>query len=569
MIADRIQVIGYIVLGGLSAYFTVLLMVHGSLSYAPGLAVAALFFYMAARSSGRAKDRERRRSVEEGWGRPLRRKRDLQGLSKAYEKIGGLWENSFAIDDRTWEDLNMDDVFGKLDRTLTAAGQQVLYRCLRRPLLQLQDLLERNRRIQLFAEDAEVRRQVRFSLDKLGIDDGEGAVHALWERLPEGQISQVTAGILAAGALAAPLLFFWSPPQAFMVVAVVFSLNMSIHYREQKIIENHFSSLKFVSRLVRTGQELEQLDDPSLEPVMGDIRRSTGKLKALPAQVGLLGSGRTGGADNVEVLLQYVSIFFLLEVRSYRKARALLERHKESAQSLFLAVGELDLAQSTASYRSGLEIQCKPELGAESLQMEDAYHPLLEDPVANSLTVKNSRVLITGSNMSGKSTFLRTLGINALLAQSLFFCHAKRYASPFVQLMTSIGRSDNVVEGRSYYLVEALAVRRIIDQLDPETVTLAIIDEIFRGTNSEERIKASAGVLRYLGHHNCLVFCATHDLELVDILGSAAENYHFREQLSEEEGLHFDYKLHQGPSTTRNALKLLRYLGYPEAVTGE
>ncbi len=565
---DKLHFYVNLVLGVVTAYLTVLFVVHNDTIYALGFGVAALLFWAALRSYRRSQLREYRQVLHGTWGEAKQRKRSFADLEEAHQRMSQDHEG-FMIDGRTWEDLNMNDVFVLLDRTLTACGQQVLYHLLHIPLFDCGQLTQRGRRITAFQEDESFRDKIQMTLVSLGEYDGEDVTRALWHQLPSGQTSLVVARLLSWAAMASPLLFFWSPRQALMVVAGLFVVNMNIHYREQRIAEGHFGSLKYISRLVRVGQRLARVDHPEFRSIVTEIRQTVAPLSKLPQQVSVLGSGRAGG-DATEAFVQYLNIFFLLEVQSYRKARSLVDQERTAAQRLFRAVGEIDALQAAASYRDGLQYFCEPHLdGNVKLTMDAAYHPLLEEPVANSLCVRGSGVLITGSNMSGKSTFLRTLGINALLAQTLFTCHARRYESPLVQLLTSIGRSDNVVEGKSYYLVEAMAVKRIIDNVNDQIATLAIIDEIFRGTNSEERIKASQGVLEYLCQQNSQVFCATHDLELVDLLGSTVENYYFREQLSEAEGLHFDYQLHSGPSTTKNALRLLRYLGYPSAVTRE
>ena len=154
--------------------------------------------------------------------------------------------------------------------------------------------------------------------------------------------------------------------------------------------------------------------------------------------------------------------------------------------------------------------------------------------------------------MSGKSTFLRTVGVNALLAQTIATCPARVYRGCPVQLKTSIGRADNVVEGKSYYLEEALSVLRIIKAVNNDWVTLAIFDELCRGTNSEERIFAARQVLEYLVQRNVLVLAATHDLELTELLQETYDSWHFSEKVGEL-GLEFDYKLKKGPAT-RNAI---------------
>ena len=156
--------------------------------------------------------------------------------------------------------------------------------------------------------------------------------------------------------------------------------------------------------------------------------------------------------------------------------------------------------------------------------------------------------------------------MNVLLGQSIATCPAKVYRGCPLRLMTSIGRADNIIEGRSYYLEEALSVLRIVEKVNEEMTTLVIFDELYRGTNSEERIFAARRVLEYLVRRNALVLTATHDLELTSLLEAEYTSFHFSERVGEL-GLEFDYKLKEGPATTKNAIALLRHLGYPAEIT--
>ena len=167
--------------------------------------------------------------------------------------------------------------------------------------------------------------------------------------------------------------------------------------------------------------------------------------------------------------------------------------------------------------------------------------------------------------MSGKSTFLRTIGLNALLAQTIYTCAAKSYKTSFFKIMTSISPEDNISSGKSYYFREAEALKRIISECSEDRPVLCIIDEIFRGTNPVERVNASAEILNYINKHNTLTLVATHDLELTEILKDEYLCCYFSEDINSD-GLQFDYKLKYGICRTRNAVKLLKYLEYPEEI---
>nr|WP_272507455.1 hypothetical protein [Clostridium aestuarii] len=176
----------------------------------------------------------------------------------------------------------------------------------------------------------------------------------------------------------------------------------------------------------------------------------------------------------------------------------------------------------------------------------------------------NSGIILTGSNMAGKSTFLRTLGVNALFAQTIYTCLAKSYAGSFFNIVTSIEPQDNIIKGKSYYLGEAEALLRVVKASNNNIPCLTMVDEIFRGTNPTERINAAAEIMDYLNKHNTLAAIATHDLILTKIV-KGYDCYYFREHVNED-GLTFDYLIKEGISPTRNAVRLLKLVGYPDEI---
>ncbi len=465
--------------------------------------------------------------------------------------------NTFFIDDRTWTDLNMDEVYSKIDRTLTSCGQHVLYDILRKPLFEKDELKKRGTLISHFQTNNKIRESLQLILSKGDTVDGGNAVYLLWEELNPIR-SGLLYYILFIFALLSPGLFLISIPLGMSGIAMAFFMNMKIHYSVQKAIQGHFPSVKYIGRLVRCALDILKLDDELLKEYQETLEKNIKPVSNLPQKTGYVGS------KNLDEFYQYLSIFYLIEVRTFWRVMGIIRRYEKELRIIYRELGTLDAILSIASYRESLPSYCEPEFRSP-LKVKDIYHPLLDKPVSNSISLKKTGVLITGSNMSGKSTFLRTIGINVLFAQSIYTCLASSYQGGFYELLTSIGRSDNIIEGKSYYLVEAQALLRIIQNIERGVYTFCIVDEIFRGTNSTERLAASHHVLRYLARKNCLTFVATHDLELIDLLGDLYENYHFRESFSES-GLEFDYLLKEGPSATKNAIRLLEFLGYPEEV---
>jgi hypothetical protein len=197
-------------------------------------------------------------------------------------------------------------------------------------------------------------------------------------------------------------------------------------------------------------------------------------------------------------------------------------------------------------------------------------HPLISDAqrVCNDFTINalGDVGLITGSNMAGKSSFLRTVGVNLCLAYAGGVVVADQMRTPLFRVFTCIKVTDSVTDGVSYFYAEVKRLKALLDALEqPDALPLCfLIDEIFRGTNNRERLIGSRAYLRALVGRNGLGLISTHDLELIALANElpALRNYHFAETISGDQMV-FDYQLRAGPSPTTNALKIMKLAGLP------
>ena len=193
------------------------------------------------------------------------------------------------------------------------------------------------------------------------------------------------------------------------------------------------------------------------------------------------------------------------------------------------------------------------------MKTEEMYHPLISNPVKNSFETNNG-VLVTGSNASGKSTFLKTIAINAILAQTINTCLADKFITNHYRIYSSMALRDNLGSGESYYIVEIKSLKRILDAVNKDvSPVLCFVDEVLRGTNTVERIAASTQILKSLCNANTKCFAATHDIELTHLLEKYYDNYHFEEEVIDND-IVFNYKVLNGRATSRNAIKLLKIL---------
>ncbi|KMT20939.1 MutS family DNA mismatch repair protein [Clostridium cylindrosporum] len=189
-------------------------------------------------------------------------------------------------------------------------------------------------------------------------------------------------------------------------------------------------------------------------------------------------------------------------------------------------------------------------------------HPLIkgECRITNDISIDNEIVIITGSNMSGKTTFLRTVGINLVLAYSGAPVIAERFSSSIMNILTSMRITDNLEMGISTFYAELIRIKKIIESSKKGETMIFLIDEIFRGTNSQDRILGAKNVIRSLSKNGVIGFISTHDFELCDLESANIKNKHFQEYYENNQIL-FDYKIKPGMSTTKNAKYLMKLVG--------
>jgi len=522
--------------------------------------VSIPFFYLSFQQYHRLNKAKLISHLRKKWGVAESRPQNFSELHDQFKKTQDGIDNKYVLDDRTWNDLDLDSIYSRMDGTLTIPGELTLYSILRNPLIDAEELQKRSRLIALFYQDRNIREKFQVPLSKLGKMEDVYHLDILWEDQPSRNKYAFLYNLLL---LSIPIFiifgilnFSW----AWLGLGATILCNMVIHYRTKEKIYAHLSSFRYLGKLLRCAIKLSEIRHPVLEGYREKIEQALKDVSHIKNKTGLMGR-------EADFIYEYLNIIFLIEVRAFYSLLNAIEKYEKQLKQIVTTVGFMDAMISVASYRAGLESFTEPKFqnSGSIIEIEGAVHPLLNKPVSNSIVVDSGGVLITGSNMSGKTTFLKTIGVNTILAQTINTCLAKEYKASFFHIKTLIGRKDNVIEGKSYYLDEINALLRIINALEKDIPCLCLLDEIFRGTNSVERISASAEVLLYLGKHHCIVFAATHDLELTELVKSSYGNFHFLEKITEE-GIAFDYKLLEGPSTTRNAIKLLRHVGYPEEI---
>lgn len=530
--------------------------------YILGIVAAFLLLFIITYVKGRLINIVNYRYFKEHWGNFEKRKRNFKSTQKFFE-LTRKEDDNFSIDDQTWNDLNMDELFQLIDRTVTSPGEEMLYKILREPELKEEELLERNKVIKLFKDNAEIRDKIGMELVKLGRMKDNGVYSIITKDFNVNYKYKYLFNFLAAAFLVSIITIPIFKLKFVIIAGALFVANSLQHSRFKKDVESYINSLGYLNGIINTARNISKVNNDGIKHYTEILERtSKGSSIIIKETAGLQVSD--GTRDPVIDLLYSV---FLIEERKFFSSINDIKKYREDLKELYRTLGELDALMSVASFREWIgDEYTEPQFVNEenTIEAEEVYHPLVKDAVANSITLENKGIILTGTNMSGKSTFLRTIGVNALLAQTIYTCSAKFYKTSFFKIMTSISPEDNISSGKSYYFREAEALKRIINECGDEPV-LCIVDEIFRGTNPVERVNAAAEILNYISRHNTLTLVATHDLELTEILTDKYSCYYFTEDINEE-GLNFDYKIKEGVCKNRNAIKLLKYLEYPEEI---
>ena len=467
----------------------------------------------------------------------------------------------FRIDDITWNDLSMDKLFQRMNSAQSTPGEQYLYHWLRTPAVTQDEYEKRYRLIRLMEGDAALRLAVEKILWRLGrarlsqparIFDAEKYESKrlfLYLTLSIG-FAAAAVGLLCLQVGILPLLFFMT-------------VNGILHEYRLRRIRPDVEAVNYAVAMIFALRRVQRLSSGPLDHLLAPAYQSLRHARAVL---------RTGGVSTdvqQNPFLELANTFLLLDLIAYERVKRRLWRCHEAFFDIHEALGSCDAAIAVASYRKSIEAFAEPTLdfdprASRRLIAKGLRHPLLTAPVPNDLTA-NAPLLITGSNASGKSTLLRTAALCAIMGQGVCTCLAERYTASAFRVYTSMALTDDLLAGESYYITELRALKRIMDAAGRGEAVLCVVDEVLRGTNTAERIAASRAVLLSLKRSGALCLAATHDQELCELLKNEYTLCHFEEQLTDGK-MTFDYRLREGPATTRNAIELLRILGFDSAL---
>ena len=468
--------------------------------------------------------------------------------------------DDFLIDEITWNDLSGDRLFKRINHGLSTSGEQYLYYLLRCPSITQEEYKKRETLIHIMEQNPDLRLQLQLILSKLGKRRAANTteIFAPSDHSPKKLILYLLLVVTFIGSMVAA---FFSTVAVFLLIALFLSIPVYSHIATNRI-EHKLETVNYAVSMVFAATRIKKKAFPELEPHLADFYKTVTTLKKI-ARWGHVPS--KSAATEIVLVLNYLFLFNLI---LYEILKSRLGKYQKEIFEIHEYLGRLDSAIAIASYRKSLDRYSIPQLDFSTkntmfFRGENLVHPLIEQPVPNSLDTTES-ILLTGSNASGKSTFLKTVALNAILAQSICTTLADKYEASAFRIYSSMAITDNLFAGESYFVSEIKSLRRMTYANTSEQPLLCVIDEVLRGTNTIERIAASSELLKHLATEKRLCFAASHDMELCAMLSPQYRLFHFEEHITGEGEILFDYTIKDGPARTRNAIKLMKSLGFDE-----
>ncbi len=510
--------------------------------------------------------------IRNNWGRLPNNafdEYDMESFSKLFYAYDKKRANLY-IDDITSNDLELDKFYCHINSTQTSMGDSVLYSILRLPLYEKERLAERIEMIDYWEKHEEDRESVQLLLSGAG-------------KFRPSHISWITGDCdfleLNNQWLYKVLTFvpFLALPMALLNIGVaalwgIFSIGANILFHEVvlKKVSLGLDAITQASGIIALAESLIHNRPEGLVHKYDELNGYTHTLKTLRKRGTLDKMSVRSTGDLTRDFLSIFKMIFLTDIWNYQASVRFLKTHGEEMARLIHSIGELDATICIASYRKSLDLWCRPlimwEPDTESfhIKAESVVHPLIKNCTPNPVFAEKP-ILLTGSNASGKSTYLKTVALNTLMVHTLGFCLAGQWTSKPLFPISSMALRDSILEGESYFVAEIKSLKRIFTMANNNIKCLCVIDEVLRGTNTIERIAASSRLLFALAALNTCILAATHDTELTHILNAVFDNKHFEENITDDD-IHFDYKLKEGKATSRNAIKLLKLMCFEDDI---
>ena len=524
------------------------------------LVVGFIVFILIATSISDALIRfKHQKELYQNWGKgePLKEKDSEDSLKRSLFSHLNETDFDFFVDDQTWGDLDMQSLFRKIDISHSSLGSHYLYTQMRGVSFTQDMTLSILKNYFKTNFDTLIKTQLLFK--GLGKKE-ETYIQSTLPTEPNSLLKSLFFhffGILPVIGLILSIRF---PYVGAIITLAAICFNILYHIVTKFLLDKNISELAYTMRTLAFSTRLAKTEFP-LQDKLAQAVHPFRKARFL----GYIFREKT--ATTIEFLLDYLCMMFMIPYISIDWLTRKITTHSENFETILAISGKTEMAISLLNYEETLPYFCIPILkeGSQpSITAKQLYHPLLDHAISNDLTF-NQILLISGDNASGKSTYLKACAINGILAQTIGIALAEQFEMVPGVMTTTMTTHDNIDIGDSSFIAEVKAIKRMITSLTPDFPTYLFIDEIFKGTNTIERLAAATSIIQWLASEHQLAMISTHDIELTTLSDQVVKNYHFSGR-TQDNKIIYDYLLKDGATTSRNAIEILQIEDFPQSI---
>lgn len=499
------------------------------------------------------------------------------------DRITGKWTTFpdtgkayFDLDHPYCSDLDIvgeKSLFQFINTTHTWHGRETFAHDLLHPQFSKEVIKGRQEAVKELSEAHGLTDELEYQFSQIGTDPAAAALVDELETMPPFLKNKVLKTLLVYGSLVIFLFILsvvaFKLQPLYLTAIILFVLQTFIWVIGVPATHKYLKAVnRLPLKLERYSEAIKQIDAATftaknLQKIKSDL--ATSDLSAAKAMKALSKITSKASIRRNAIISFILNTLLLWDYRCAFNLQDWVSSYGPHCRKWFSSLGEMESLLSFSTFHRVCSHTCFPDLSDQrGIQAEEMGHPLItgENRVTNPLQMQDDITIISGSNMSGKTTYLRTVGINIVLARAGSPVCAKKMICSDLHIITSMRIADDLSEGISTFYAELKRIKGVLDAAKNDSSTLFLIDEIFRGTNSVDRLTGAKTVIARLSQMGAIGMITTHDLELCDLEYEIhiIKNASFSEHYKQNE-ICFDYQIRDGKSKTTNAKYLMELVG--------
>jgi hypothetical protein len=467
-----------------------------------------------------------------------------------------LHDYKYEIDNTTFDDLLLSEYNERFNHTVTSCGDEVFYHWLRS--------IKDHDGIKILQGDLKTIDQnkdtdlVSNFFSKVGKQKRGDIISDIWDGFTiKSKIIDNFYVLLAINVLLSVTISILNIK--FIPLSIIFFcfFNFIIYILTNGKISRVSGSINYILMLCNALKKIDRKTELQLSieiPKYKEFNRLSRYVIFFKDGIGGPESG-----DMLSLFVDYLRVFLCFEIYAFKRTSSFVIENLDEMHKIVYFVGYLDCLISSKKTMNEYQTVYTQINSQKGVFFDEMIHPLLPNSVSQTKQIR-SGLIITGLNMSGKTTFMKSLAINQLLATSFGFCFAKNFSTNSLNIISSFRINDDMLHGKSRYYAEAYRLLEINNQIRT-TDSLCLIDEILSGTNSDDRIYGASVILKdFSSNKNSIVVAATHDNKIAESLSEILTPVYFDGEINGDQ-IDFDYVIKEGIVSKRNGLLILKLIG--------